>query len=229
MADTEYHKIETLYERDEVTHKLKEPLVLKNRIYGMLKTFIWTEKLDGTNIRVMWNHLEKKVNFGGRQGASQIDTQLLAWLQDKFPVSKFEEVFPDADAVIYGEGLGAGIQKGGIYSPKKIFVCFDVLVLDDVAKWWLSQENVEDVAGKFEVKTAPLWGEMTLEEATKIVRGGFNSIFAHENNLTAAPAEGLIGRPVEALFDKKGARIIVKLKTKDFAQVVIPSACTVVS
>jgi hypothetical protein len=32
------------------------------------------------------------------------------------------------------------------------------------------------------------------------------------------PAEGLVGRPVEALFDKKGHRLIVKLKTKDFAQ-----------
>lgn len=34
--------------------------------------------------------------------------------------------------------------------------------------------------------------------------------------LTGKDAEGLVGRPLEALFDKKGARLIVKLKTKDF-------------
>jgi len=33
-----------------------------------------------------------------------------------------------------------------------------------------------------------------------------------------ARAEGMVGRPVEALFDKRGHRLIVKLKTKDFAK-----------
>ena len=32
----EYHKIETLYERDEKTFKVK-PGVLKNRVYGIIK------------------------------------------------------------------------------------------------------------------------------------------------------------------------------------------------
>ena len=35
----EYHKIETLYERDEATHRLKPELALKNRTYGLIK--IW--------------------------------------------------------------------------------------------------------------------------------------------------------------------------------------------
>jgi hypothetical protein len=28
----------------------------------------------------------------------------------------------------------------------------------------------------------------------------------------------MVGRPIETLFDKKGHRLIVKLKTKDFAR-----------
>jgi len=51
---TEYHKIETLYVRDEKTHKLAEPLALKNRVYGCLKSWHWTEKIDGTNIRCIY-------------------------------------------------------------------------------------------------------------------------------------------------------------------------------
>jgi hypothetical protein len=31
-----------------------------------------------------------------------------------------------------------------------------------------------------------------------------------------AQAEGLVGRPLETLFDKRGSRLIVKLKTRDF-------------
>jgi hypothetical protein len=216
---TEYHKIETLYERDEKTHKLKEPLALKNPVYGIIKTFEWHEKVDGTNIRVAWNHVEKKTEFGGRTDNAQIDSQLYKWMADTFTPAKLEAVFPDADAVLYGEGCGAGIQKGGIYSPTKIVVLFDVLVITSPdapnanTKWWLSRENVLDVASKLGVTTAPYVGEMTLDEATDMVREGFNTrLGAGEGQ-----AEGLIGRPVEALFDKKGARIIVKLKTKDFA------------
>jgi hypothetical protein len=53
---------------------------------------------------------------------------------------------------------------------------------------------------------------MTLEAATEMVRAGFQSRL----NGGKAKAEGLVGRPAEALFDKRGARLIVKLKTKDF-------------
>jgi hypothetical protein len=45
-----------------------------------------------------------------------------------------------------------------------------------------------------------------------MVRVGFKS----KLNGGAAQAEGLVGRPLETLFDKKGSRLIVKLKTKDF-------------
>jgi hypothetical protein len=58
---------------------------------------------------------------------------------------------------------------------------------------------------------------LVTEEATAYVRSGFHSHLALKNRGITHPAEGLVGRPVEALFDKKGHRLIVKLKTKDFA------------
>ena len=57
---------------------------------------------------------------------------------------------------------------------------------------------------------------MTLEEGVEMVRKGFDSILAKENTGEVRPAEGIVGRTVETLFDKKGHRIIIKLKTKDF-------------
>lgn len=213
---SEYHKIETLYERDEATHRLKPELVLKNPTYSLLKSWQFTEKIDGTNIRVIWKPVfaaigepHKALTFAGKTDNAQIHPDLIKWLYENVSAAKLMEIFPDTMAVIYGEGYGAGIQKGGDYSPTKKLIVFDVLVGE---KWWLSQENVNDVAAKLGLDVVPYIGEMTLEEATEMVRAGFPSRL----NGGKMRAEGLVGRPAETLFDKKGARLIVKLKTKDF-------------
>jgi ATP-dependent RNA circularization protein (DNA/RNA ligase family) len=206
---SEYHKIETLYERDDATHRLKPELILKNRVYGIIKLWVWTEKIDGTNIRVIWK--DGKLTFGGRTDNAQIHADLVKWLYEHITPDALKAAFPEdvTDAVVYGEGYGAGIQKGGgLYSATKQFIVFDVKVGD----WWLSDENMRDVASKLGLEAVPLIGEMTLEDATEKVRTGFKSIL----NGGQAQAEGMVGRPIEALFDKKGHRLIVKLKTKDF-------------
>lgn len=212
----EYDKIETLYERDEQTHRLKPELILKNPVYGVVKTWHWTEKIDGTNIRCLWNHLEQKISFGGKTDNAQIHADLIKWLYENVSVAKMQEVFPDVDVVLYGEGYGAGIQKGGDYSPTKKFILFDVFVFDPVNSklggWWLNWENTCDVAAKLGIESVPYLGEMTLAQAAEKVRLGFNSTLGESN----AKAEGMVGRPLETLFDKKGHRLIVKLKTKDF-------------
>jgi ATP-dependent RNA circularization protein (DNA/RNA ligase family) len=206
---SEYHKIETLYERDEATHRLKPELILKNRVYGIVNPWIWTEKIDGTNIRVIWK--DGKLAFGGKTDNAQIHSELVKWLYEHITPEKLAAAFsPDVtDAVIYGEGFGAGIQKGGgLYSATKQLIVFDV----KIGGWWLSDENMRDVAQKLNLQAVPLIGEMTLAEATEKVRVGFKSAVG----AGLAQAEGMVGRPIEALFDKKSSRLIVKLKTKDF-------------
>lgn len=207
---SEYGKIETLYERDEQTFKVKLGAI-RNRTYSLLKTWHWTEKVDGTNIRAIWDYSTRKLTFGGKTDNAQMHADLLKWLYSHITVDQVAEVFPAANAVLYGEGYGAGIQKGGgDYSPEKKLILFDVLVME---KWWLNDEQMRDVAGKLSLDAVPSFGEMTLEDASEFVRGGFKSRCAVN---VAKDAEGLVGRPLETLFDKKGARLITKLKTKDF-------------
>ena len=213
---SEYHKIETLYERDEATHRLKPELILKNRIYGAIKTWHWTEKIDGTNIRAIWK--DGRLTFGGKTDNAQIHADLVKWLYEHITPESFAAAFlPGTQAVVYGEGYGAGIQKGGgLYSPVKRFIVFDVFVIDSIncalGGWWLSDENMRDVAAKMGLEAVPYLGEMTLEDAAAKVRAGFKSLAS----IAVMDAEGMVGRPVEPLFDKKGHRLIVKLKTKDF-------------
>lgn len=207
METTEYHKIETLYERDEHTHRLKPELVLKNRVYGIINSWQWTEKIDGTNIRCMFQ--DGTLTFGGRTAGAQIHAELVTWLYRNVSADTIRSIFPDGNVVIYGEGYGAGIQKvGSLYSPTKKFIVFDVRV----GQWWLSWENVCDVASRLGLDVVPFVGDMTLQDATSYVQRGFPSKLGDGT----AIAEGLVGRTVEALFDKKGHRLIVKLKTRDF-------------
>lgn len=180
---SEYGKIETLYERDEKTFRVK-PGILKNHTYSLLKTWHWTEKVDGTNIRCIWDFATRKLTFGGKSDNAQIHADLIKWLYEQ--------------------------KGGGDYSPEKKLIVFDVLVAD---KWWLNDEGMRDVSAKLVLDDVPAVGEMTLEDATEFVRAGFKSRCAVN---VSKCAEGLVGRPLETLFDKKGARLITKLKTKDF-------------
>lgn len=208
---SEYHKIETLYERgDNFKVKVGE---FKNRTYSLLKTWRWTEKIDGTNIRFDYAPEEGRpaLIIGGKTDRANLPADLLSHLHELVTADKIASIF-QCPVVLYGEGYGAGIQKGGDYSPTKKFILFDVLV---EGKWWLNQENVEDVGLKLGLDVVPVIGDMSIEEATDMVRDGFNSIVARRNE-KSINAEGLVGRPLETLYDKRGYRLITKLKTKDF-------------
>jgi hypothetical protein len=169
------------------------------------KIWHWTEKIDGTNVRAIWK--DGKLSFNGKTDNAQMPGDLIKWLYEHVKPETMADIFQGTNAVVYGEGYGAGIQKGGSYSPIKKFIGFDVLVED---KWWLSREDTDDVLTKLGLDAVPYLGEMTLEEATAKVKQGFSSAIG------TAQAEGMVGRPIETLFDKKGHRLIVKLKTKDF-------------
>lgn len=206
---SEYHKIETLFERDTATFKV-DPSKLKNRTYSLIKTWQFTEKIDGTNIRCIWK--DGTLMFGGKTDNAQIHADLIRWLYEHVSATKMAEIFPDQEVTIYGEGYGAGIQKGGGYSATKKLIVFDVLV---GGKWWLNWENTCDVAAKLDLEVVPFIGEMTIEDAAAMVQRGFDSVLAAGNGHEVL-AEGLVGRTAEPLFDKKGARLIVKIKTEDF-------------
>ena len=151
----EYHKIITLFKRDPETN-------FKKVIDGEFATdefrylsgadWVCTEKVDGTNIRVMWDG--QKVTFGGKTDRAQLYAPLVERLQTLFYEGLMSVVFGDSPACIYGEGYGARIQKGGgNYVPDGVdFTIFDVLVGDI----WLDRENVEDVANKCSCACVPV-------------------------------------------------------------------------
>ncbi len=203
----EYPKIDTLFERDE--HFVVNPAKLKSPVLGTISQWDVTEKIDGTNIRVMLS-AKGVVSFGGRSARSQLPADLVATLIEQFPAARMAaRLWLDGpvEVVLFGEGYGAGIQKGGLYRPNKGFILFDVLV---GGEHWLQREAVEGIARKLGVDTVPYLGLKTIDEIVEMVREPFDS------RIGSARAEGVVARPIETLFDKRGKRVIIKLKTKDF-------------
>jgi len=211
----EYPKIETLFDRDEKTFKVKEEAIRLPEFSNVKKWWI-TEKIDGTNVRVVYN--PSVIHFHGRTENAQMPTFLLEYLQKTFTLDKFRSAFSELArevvVTLYGEGYGAKIQKGGNYRPNDVcFRLIDVLV----GNWWLEPENIEDVALKMGIKTVPVIGVMTLEEAVQLIKSKPMSIVAKEDseNLNY-PMEGIVARSYPLMLRRNGERVIWKLKNKDF-------------
>lgn len=169
--------------------------------------WLFTEKVDGTNIRVHWDG--HKVLFGGRTDRAQLPVKLIQMLLEMFPEELFEQAFDTQAVTLYGEGYGAGIQKGGgNYRSDVGFILFDVLVGD----WWLLRPDIEDVAAKLGVDTVPVVASGTLHDGIALVKTGLRSHWGDFN------AEGVVGVPEAGLLDRGGRRITVKIKTKDLTR-----------
>lgn len=206
-----YHKIQTVYLRDPDTNfkTLLDGAYAKPEFEYLAKNpWECTEKIDGTNIRVMWDGSE--VSFNGKTDNAQMHRDLYVHLQNTFTAEKMAAQFgtEPTQVCMYGEGYGAGIQKGGFYRPDKAFILFDVWISDV----WLERSSIEDIAASLECPIVPIVHQCTLPEAVEIVREGFNSIHAQGTDV----AEGLIMKPLTPLFNRRGERVITKLKYKDF-------------
>lgn len=211
----EYHKIQTVFKRDQNTKcktLIEGDYSLPVFDFLKLNSWVFTEKVDGTNIRVMVNN---GVSFGGKTDNAQIPSGLVERLRAMFDPQqdKLREHFPDG-ACLYGEGYGVKIQKGGgNYSPTQDFVLFDV----KIGEWWLERQNVEEIAAEFNLRVVPIIGEGTLLEMVELARKGFTSQWG--NFL----AEGIVARPKCELKTRNGERIITKIKTCDFLRQFTPA------
>lgn len=200
-----YPKINSIFKRDPATNFKTFLPEYSEPEFELLADLPWevTEKIDGTNIRVIWDG--ETVRFGGRTENAQMPGKLVVYLQEAFTPERFLSL--SGEMTLFGEGFGAGIQKGGLYSPEQRFILFDVSVGD----WWLRWEDVVDIAKHFNIPHVPYLGTCTLNDAVDTAKRGFTSYIGDE-----ASAEGLVLRAPLGLKNRAGGRIITKVKTKDY-------------
>ena len=240
-----YPKINTLFKRDQNPGKYHNCIMPNEGFtqpeFEFLRgcKFECTEKIDGTNMSVHIIPVDYtdignsyKVNYTveyhGKTEKADTPKHLQTKMEQLFPAEKMLEVFnknvtyenvEDAikevnhgKVIIFGEGYGVKIQKGGNYISNDCgFILFDVTV-DGM---FLLRESLEDIASKLEIPIVPLIGYMTVDEAIEFVKKGFKSTIAENKDYDA---EGLVLKTPMGLLNRKGERIITKIKTCDFRQ-----------
>lgn len=168
---TEYHKIETLFERDtNGTKKLIEGAFRNDAV----------KYLANNDLITIFGSIEAE--------------------------EMFEQKFGEADVILFGEGYGPGIQKGGEYRDNVSFILFDVLI----GNTWLKRDSVEDIAKTFGIDIVPIIFVGNLWQAVDFVKT------KPKSTIGTANMEGVVGRPIIEMKDRLGKRIIVKIKVCDF-------------
>lgn len=220
----EYPKIETLYERkpdfsvDAMKVRLPE--------FTNIRYWHITEKVDGTNVRIGL-HADGAVEYNGRTDNAQMHVELVAYLRSTFTPEKLQVAFEPKEGawpevVLFGEGYGSKINSGGKYRDDIAVRLFDVCV----AGWWVSPENVQNIAHKLDVLTVPYLGisyilpKSELDLQILIGGGGIDHpgaswVAAYEAQ-NKIEAEGIVARADPMLHLRDGRRCMWKLKFSDF-------------
>lgn len=209
----EYTKIDTIFQRDmEGTKKLIEGK-FRNETVEFLKDNMWygTEKIDGTNIGIVWDG--HKVSYQGRTERANIPAQLMNKLIEMFGGTVNEELFEQKfglmPVILFGEGYGPKIQKGGgNYRNDVSFILFDVYLPEQ--NLWMKRDAIEDIAKTFGIDVVPIVFAGTLDHAVEFVKRNPKSMFG------TADMEGIVCKPKVDVLDRMGRRVIVKIKWKDF-------------
>lgn len=233
----EFPKIHAPYKRDERGRfRLAEFATPEIELLQNID-WTWRAKVDGTSIRIhVWRDAEGGswyCDLGGRTDRAQIPPKLLSRLKDMFHSSVgqgalrgvFGYLEPAEHVVLYGEGYGAGIQKGGgdYISDGVDFILFDVLVEGT----WLNEASITDIADSLEIQRVPILGHGRLFYAEHVVQNrtmGASTWFlpdvwkAHEAMWPNKEPEGLVLVPPVSLFDRHRNRIATKVKLSDYVQ-----------
>ena len=219
MGFIKYQKIPSIYKRDERTHTFTGEFSTPELTFLADNKWNGTLKVDGTNIRVYWKNNGEPAQYNGRTDNADVPAALRTKMEEYITNWDFKSIFvkneeadKDMEVILFGEGYGSRIQKGGgRYIRDGVdFVLFDVLV----GRWWLQYGTVCEIAEALNIKAVPMILEgKTLTEAVEFVKAGFKSGFAQDPDFED---EGLVLTPQVPLFARNGDRVITKVKTRDF-------------
>lgn len=227
-----YPSIETIYVRDHSTNILQFGDIRLPEI-ECVKEWTLSEKIDGTNIRVIIT--AQGIDIRGRTDKAQLPPGLEDAILSAIPshdklLDFFREYGGRVDeegwsVTFYGEGYGAGIQKGGSYSDTKSFRVFDLMLGENT---WVDDDEMRRVAQNLGMITAPFLGyhshlPQTEEELTALMPTG--SIVAQvDSGREGVPPEGVVAKPRHVLLDKYGNRVMWKLTHREWDKVRVKAA-----
>ena len=168
-----------------------------------------SEKIDGMNIKIEFIN-NSFLSFGSRKDKTEIPSQLLKYLEETFSLDFFEEVFPSANnVVIFGEGYGPKIKKGGgKYRKDQGFIGFDIFI----DGWWMTQNKVYDTLSNVGISVVPHLGRGNISDIVNYVRSYPASCLSEEPK----EMEGIVARSYPLMLFRNGNPVMFKLKAIDY-------------
>lgn len=205
-----YASIINVYPREPGSNRILDDQ-FSDPLLSYLYDAVWeaTEKLDGTNVRLIVNDAGG-FEVRGRTDAAQLPPALLDHC--RFLEAAVRSVFEEARSVcLYGEGVGPKIQKGGErYGDRQHFWLYDI----KVGPQWLSRDQVAEIAADIGIPVVPYVGQMSL--GTAIHRWRDPDTEPPRSLIFDGVPEGWVLRPLGDLQDRRGNPIRVKIKERDF-------------
>lgn len=213
---TKYDKFSSPFKKDEKfinTEELSQDLP-----YG---SWIVTEKIDGTNIRIILTKPDEEgnrdIHIGSRKlilNQSDKGSKVYFDCLEELNLNKIKEYFKDVDStvIVYGEGYGAGVQKGGIYSSKKNFRVFDIRI----GKAYQDFRYVKKVCLDNQLNLVPIIAELEFLSYEECVARLKQTSQTYIKEGTGGKPEGFVYKFEPVLLNKYGERLIFKVKNKDF-------------
>jgi RNA ligase len=207
-----YPKINSLWKRDKDKHNIIIPGDFAQPEFEDLRhaRWTWTEKIDGTNIRLFWNG--STLTIGGKTDNANIPAPLYKELEGLLTEEMLAQQFGYGNEVtLFGEGYGAGIQKGGEYRATPGFILFDVVI----GGIYLTRESVQDVAIELGLDMVAEYGISTLADAWDMMVDR-----RYESTYPDHELEGIVGRPVSRFYVYTGHSIsplLCKMKYVDIS------------
>ena len=174
--------------------------------------WLWHEKVDGTNVRIIVvRHEDGSVSgkVGGKTDNAQLHTELLERLNthaDRIARWAMETWDSPGEMIFYGEGYGPKIQSGGTYRDDIDVIFFDIRANG----WWLEKSAVEEICGSIGLPVVPFFAEWSLINVMELFTKPVGSLISPK-----ATMEGVVGTPSIPLYTRKGERILTKVKTVD--------------
>lgn len=176
-----------------------------------------TEKIDGMNMRVIWDN--EVLTLKGRTDNAQIPKHLQEYLFRTFNIEMFDKIFSGKTekVILYGEGYGKKIQSDKYKLKDKVrFILFDVWV-EKVPYtnlgWWLEYDDVKDIANKLDIDVVPQVGFWNDSDTINNIRKNPNSKLNND-----VVIEGYVATSYPMVMFRDGTPVRWKIKVKDYIQ-----------
>jgi len=214
-----YSKIQTLYNRDTDGNFGVIPGQFRCDEFALISKWLITEKIDGRNHRVML-FADGHVEHRGRTDRAQFAPFMMDAAQRLVDNNTLRTVIEqDVNGewpmtILYGELYGPKIQSGGKYCDNIRLRLFDVRIGD----WWLNYKDVVSISGKLNLGYAPVlaveadWVPTCKAELLDLFPYNCSVINKREN----VEPEGIVARTDPLLLNRRGERVMWKLKVSDF-------------